>query len=69
LPFLLISNIVQGGQIMIFDELTNEQLLRSMEAEAAKAIAELKCLRKDAEQIDARLRFLLSVIHNLKDRI
>lgn len=54
---------------MIFDELSTEQLLRSMEAEAAKAIAELKCLRRDAEQIDARLRFLLSVIHNLKDRI
>lgn len=54
---------------MIFDSLTNEQLIRSMEAEAAKAIAELKCLRKDSEQIDARLRFLLSVIHNLKDRI
>jgi hypothetical protein len=54
---------------MIFDDLTAEQLLRSMEAEAAKAIAELKCLRRDSEQIDARLRFLLSVIHNLKDRI
>lgn len=54
---------------MIFDNLSDEQLIRSMEAEAAKAIAELKCLRKDAEQIDARLRFLLSVIHTLKDRM
>jgi len=54
---------------MLFDELTDEQLLRSMEAEAAKALAELKCLRRDSEQIDARLRFLLSVIHNLKDRM
>jgi ubiquinone biosynthesis protein UbiJ len=53
---------------MIFDSLTPEQLVRSMEAEAAKAIAELKCLRKDAEQIDARLRFLLSVIHHMKDK-
>jgi len=54
---------------MIFDDLTTEQLMRSMEAEAAKAIAELKCLRKDSEQIDARLRFLLSVIHHLKNQV
>lgn len=54
---------------MIFDKLTNEELLRSMEAEAAKTLAELKCARKDLEQADARLRFLLSVIHYMKDRI
>jgi len=54
---------------MLFDKLTTEELLRSMEAEAAKALSELKCLRKDAEQIDARLRFLLSVIHHMKDKI
>ncbi len=54
---------------MIFDELTLDQLVRSMEAEAAKAIAEIKCARKDLEQADARLRFLLSVIHHLKDKI
>jgi hypothetical protein len=54
---------------MIFDTLTDEQLLRSMEAEAAKAISEIKCARKDLEQADARLRFLLSVVHHLKDKI
>jgi hypothetical protein len=54
---------------MIFDKLTTEDLLRSMEAEAAKAIAEIKCSRKDLEQADARLRFLLSVIHHMKDKI
>ena len=54
---------------MIFDKLTTEDLLRSMEAEAAKAIAEIKCSRKDLEQADARLRFLLSVIHHLKDKV
>ena len=53
---------------MIFDELNTEQLLRSMEAESAKAIAEIKCARKDLEQADARLRFLLSVIHHLKNQ-
>jgi hypothetical protein len=54
---------------MIFDKLTPEDLLKSMEAEAAKSMAELKCARKDLEQADARLRFLLSVIHYMKDRI
>ena len=54
---------------MIFDDLTNQQLIRGMEAEAAKAIAEIKCARKDLEQADARLRFLLSVIHHMKDKI
>jgi hypothetical protein len=54
---------------VIFDELTLDQLVRSMEAEAAKAIAEIKCARKDLEQADARLRFLLSVIHHMKDKI
>lgn len=54
---------------MIFDNLSNENLVKSMEAEAAKAIAEIKCARRDLEQADARLRFLLSVIHHLKDKI
>lgn len=54
---------------MIFDSLNTEQLIRSMEAEAAKAMSELKCARKDLEQADARLRFLLSVIHHMKDKV
>ena len=54
---------------MIFDKLNQEELLRSMEAEAAKAMSEVKYARKDLEQADARLRFLLSVIHHMKDKI
>lgn len=54
---------------MIFDKLTTPEILKSMEAEAAKCMAELKCSRKDLEQADARLRFLLSSIHYLKDKI
>jgi hypothetical protein len=67
--FFSINNYVPERTDMIFDELNSEQLLRSMEAEAAKAVAELKCARKDLEQADARLRFLLSVIHHLKDKV
>lgn len=54
---------------MIFDKLTDIEILRSLEAEVAKSMAELKCLRKDAEQIDARLRFVLSAIHYLKNQV
>ena len=54
---------------MIFDKLSIEDILASMEAEAAKCVKELKCSRKDLEQADARLRFLLSTIHYLKDKI
>jgi hypothetical protein len=67
--FFSINNYVPERTDMIFDELNSEQLLRSMEAEAAKAIAEIKCARKDLEQADARLRFLLSVIHHMKDKV
>lgn len=54
---------------MIFDKLDTSDILKSMEAEAAKTLAELKCARKDLEQADARMRFLLSTIHHLKDKI
>jgi len=54
---------------MIFDNLTEDAILKSLEAEVAKSIAELKCLRKDAEQVDARLRFILSAIHYLKNQV
>jgi hypothetical protein len=54
---------------MIFDKLSEEDILRALEAEVAKSISELKCLRKDAEQIDARLRFILSAIHYLKNQV
>lgn len=54
---------------MIFDKLTDTEILRSLEAEVAKSMAELKCLRRDSEQIDARLRFVLSAIHYLKTQV
>ena len=54
---------------MIFDSLTTRDLIKGLEAEAAKSLSELKCARKDLEQCDARLRFILSAIHYLKDKI
>ena len=40
-----------------------------MIAETAKCLAEVKCLRKDAEQVEARLRFNLSALHYLNDKM
>lgn len=54
---------------MIFDKLTTFEILKSMEAEAAKCFSEIKCARSDLDQADARMRFLLSTIHYLKDKI
>jgi hypothetical protein len=54
---------------MIFDKLSEHDILKSLEAEVAKGISELRCLRKDAEQLDARLRFALSAIHYLKNQV
>lgn len=53
---------------MIFDKLTDKDILLSMIAETAKSLAEVKCLRKDAEQVEARLRFNLSALHYLNEK-
>jgi len=54
--------------MMIFDKLSDKDILLSMIAETAKSLAEVKCLRKDAEQVEARLRFNLSALHYLNDK-
>jgi len=53
---------------MIFDDKTDDEILRSLEAETAKALSELRCARKDLEQAEVRLRFALSTVHYLKQR-
>lgn len=53
---------------MIYDDKTDDEILRSLEAETAKALAELRCARKDIEQAEVRLRFALSTVHYLKQR-
>lgn len=45
-----------------------EQLLATLEAEAAKSLGEIKCAQGDLEKANARLRFILAVIHTLKDK-
>lgn len=53
---------------MIFDDKTDEEIFRSILAEAAKAVNELKCARGDINQADARLKFILAAINNLQQR-
>ncbi len=53
---------------MIFDNKTDDEIFRSIEAETAKALSECRCARKDLDQAEVRLRFVLSTIHYLKNR-
>ena len=53
---------------MIFDNHSQEDILQSLIAEAAKALAELRCAKNDLQQAENRLRFLMSAIHYIKDK-
>jgi len=53
---------------VIFDNKTDMEIYLSLEAETAKALAECRCARKDLEQAEVRLRFVLSTIHYIKNR-
>lgn len=49
-------------------EYSDEDLIKSLEAEVAKSLAEVKSAQGDLEKINSRLRFALAVLHTLKDR-
>ena len=53
---------------MIFDDKTDDEIFRSVEAELAKALAEMRCARKDLEQSEVRMKFALATVHYLKQR-
>jgi hypothetical protein len=53
---------------MIFDSKTEDEIFRSIEAEVAKALAELRCAKKDLEQAEVRMKFALATVHYLKQR-
>lgn len=53
---------------MIFDDKTDMEIYLSLEAETAKSLSELRCARKDLDQAEVRLRFVLTTIHHLKKR-
>jgi hypothetical protein len=53
---------------MIFDNKTEDEIFRSIEAEVAKALAETRCAKKDLEQAEVRMKFALATVHYLKQR-
>jgi len=53
---------------MIFDDKTDMDILRSIEGEIAKGLAELRCAKKDLEQAEVRMKFALATVHYLKQR-
>jgi hypothetical protein len=50
------------------NEYSEEDLLKSLEAEIAKSLGELRCLQGDADKISGRLKFALAVLHIIKDK-
>ena len=49
-------------------DLSEEDLLKSLEAEIAKSLGEIKCAQGDLDKANARLRFSLAVLHTIKDK-
>ena len=54
--------------MQIWTSKTTLEILKSMEAEIAKAQNELRCAKGDVEKASSRIAFCLSAIHSLKDR-
>lgn len=52
----------------ILDTKTEEELLRSLIAEAAKANNEINCAKADIKKAQTRLNFLLVLANKLIDR-
>jgi hypothetical protein len=53
---------------MMFDEKPISEIYRSMEAEVAKALSELRCAQNDIAQAETRMKFALAIIHYLKNK-
>ena len=53
---------------MIFDNKTDSEIFRSIEAEVAKALSETRCAKRDLEQAEVRMKFALATVHYLKQR-
>ena len=53
---------------MDLNDHSKEDLIKSIEAELAKALNELRCLQGDADKINGRIRFALAALHIVKDK-
>jgi len=68
MTFCSINNSIDLEIQMVFDDKTDEEIYASILAETAKAVNEMRCARKDLNQIDVRLKFILAAINNLQQR-
>lgn len=48
---------------------SKEDLIKSLESEAAKALNEVKVAQSDLDKVNSRLRFMLAVIHIIKGKV
>jgi len=53
---------------MLFDEHSVVDLLKSLEGEVAKTISEVTHAQQDLEKAQNRQKFILALIHHLKQR-
>jgi hypothetical protein len=53
---------------MNLEDYSDEDLVKSMEAELAKALNEMRCAQGDLDKINSRIRFALAVLHTIKDK-
>lgn len=53
---------------MDLNQYSSEDLIKSVEAELAKALNELRCLQGDADKVNSRIRFCLAALHIIKDK-
>lgn len=54
--------------IDVIDSKSDDELLRSIVAEIAKAQNEIKCAQADLNKAQSRIRFLLVLAHTLIER-
>lgn len=59
---------MNDGGCMDFNTISTEDLLDSMLPEVAKALNEVRHAQDDLDKAESRLKFVLAVIHNLKNR-
>lgn len=52
----------------LLDAKTDEELLRSVIAETAKARNEIACAKRDVEKAESRLNFLIVIANKLIER-
>ena len=54
--------------MQVLDSKTDEELLRSILAETAKAANELRCARGDVDKAQSRLQFTVALLNQLINR-